>query len=312
MSTSATDADSVLLMISSLSTLPREITLIISNFGQHNRFQCVETVDFGKAFEINSYTYVCISELTGQTFVSVPLLNVIFAYDRKCPAKPQKSIKLQNTSYCFSNQICVDGDELFVADYMKGQIQVFSTIDMNNRRNLPMSGHFGDGGSPVGLGVCNSILIVAVQLSNGGFVGAMTIHGQLLWKTFDKQVMLHGQCNIFVNKVTDEILVYGIYFFFGRTFDLKSGNRKQDFAGWNTRGEIRGFVTINAQNEILVCSRTNKEIEIKIFSRDDKFIESKSIPIPVTTQHYPSPSSFCVGGHGELIIYDCGRLHIIK
>ena len=307
------------------SALVNDLIDLISDFCQCNRFQCVQTVDFELPLRTSGMSDVQVSSSTGQIFVSIGWKIII--YDRRQgqqrhQRQPGITILIPDNVKTYNSSIgfCVDGDELFVVDHWNSQIQVFSIFSIvygNNdgnkpQRNLPIEGN------PCAIAVHNSILIVTVHINRAGFVCAMTPRGKMLWITADRTFSLYvfNECGIFIDKVTDEILIYSILGFFIKIFDFTSGKEIPGFENWGMeRSEkYRGALTINAQNEILLCSRTAGRINILKFSRDDVFIEARPLSIPVENMNesFPTTPGFCAGQHGELIIYDCGKLHIIK
>ena len=310
--------------IPSLQTQCDDIIDLISDFCQHNRFQCVQTIDLELPSNFQT-SHVCTSS-TGQIFVSTEEKITIYDHNRHRLQKRQQQqqesteeqmktvLTLTNVRTFFhANPICVDGDELFIVDHWGSQIQVFSVFSIgegNNipRRNLPIDGN------PSAIAVCDSILIVTVHTQHSSYVCAMTKLGQILWKTIDRTFILFSQCNIFVDKISDEILIYSIQGYFMKIFDFKSGKEKPKFKNWgyDRSYNIRGTLTINAQSEILICLRIANAIGILKFSRDNTFLEAKPVYIQVSNIDNPVPSGFCAGLRGELIIYDCGKLHIIK
>ena len=222
MTVTITDYDSVLHRISSLEPQCGAVVEMISDFSQHNNFQCVETVDLGIELNSRDMSYVCISATTGQIFVSTG--NRIIIYDRRVPETVKRTQILTLTdvvTFWRANPICVDGDELFVVDHWNNQILVFSTIDQKPRRNLPIDGR------PSAVGVYRSILIVTVHLDSTSFVCTMTKHGHVLWKNFNRKFIEFGQNNIFVDKLTDEILIYSILGLFIEIFDFTTGMKKK-------------------------------------------------------------------------------------
>ena len=219
-------------------------------------------------------------------------------------------------TYWQANPICIDGDELFVVDHWASQIQVFNQtqtgdgVMFRHRRNIPIIC-----GKPSAIGVHNSILIVAARQDHAGFVCAMTKDGRILWRTVDKNIISFGQCNIHINNVTNEIFLYSLHGFFRKVYDFISGREKTDFKNWRFGGMCGAFV-INAQNETMLCHRTVDElIIVKIASNDnDKLLGVNTIVTPTPTRRIQQSisSGFCAGGRGELIIYDDGKLYIIK
>jgi hypothetical protein len=62
----------------------------------------------------------------------------------------------------------------------------------------------------------------------------------------------------------------------------------------------------------LLCQQGAAGIDMLKFSRDDIFLETKSMGIPIEINQNPISTGFCAGEHGELVIYNSGKFHIIK
>ena len=82
--------------------------------------------------------------------------------------------------------------------------------------------------------------------------------------------------------------------------------------GFDRSKTFRGALTINAQNEILLCNQGAAGIDILKFSRDDIFLETKPIEIPIEINLNPISTGFCAGERGELVIHNLGKLYFVK
>ena len=286
-----------------------DVIKMISHFGQHNRFQVIKSVDSGllPSFDLKT-SHVCVCKLTGQIFVSIR--NLILIFDKDC-SKLMATIHLVRIVHwnLSSSRICIDGNEIFVLNVDDHKIEVFSTDDFLPRRNLPLHQR------PKGLQVHNSVLIVLAGEEQGtASICAMTKDGRTLWETRDIFLSVYINYGIFVDKLTDEIFVYtetggGKIC---RKYDFMNGKLK---TATFTRKQKDVAIVSDPNGKLMFCTRSNviDHLEIQICSSGGEVLETKPINIPcvagVPNLFYPG---FGAGRHGELFVFFNNRLYLIK
>jgi hypothetical protein len=143
----------------------------------------------------------------------------------------------------------------------------------------------------------------------------MTKYGVTLWKTRDYNLQTYDYHGVFVNKHTNEILVYSpMGSKMCRKYDFISGTKKSSFTYDTCGNNANGVLVFGPNCEHMFCVfGTNGYLEICLYSSDGKVMKTKPIDIPITQDiPYSFYPGFCKGISGELVVFVNSKLYLIK